>query len=154
MMQVYLTLTMVIISPIVASKELSSSREEKSILSFFFGSPPPSRPIAVIVGSYSMKETNIVDLTGGQCQLSFPSLPDDVFGLFDSSLHLVGEKLVLCNVIKPWPQFQDYYSGFYSQFYENDSDNQVWHRREQDDLLQYKYDLNTCIGADRSSSAA
>ena len=153
MMQVYLTLTMVIISPIVGSKELSSKRDEKSILSFFFGSPPPSRPIAVIVGSYSMKETNIVDLTGGECQLSFPSLPDDVFGLFDSSLHLVGEKLVLCNVIKPWPQFQDYYSGFYSQFYENDSDNQVWHRREQDDLLQYKYDLNTCIGADRSSSA-
>ena len=96
----------------------------------------------------------MVDLTGGDCKLSFPSLPDDVFGLFDSSLHLVGERLVLCNVIKPWPQFQDYYSGFYSQFYENDSTNQVFHRRERgEDLLQYKYDLSACIGADKSSSS-
>ena len=130
----------------------TSTRDSRSILSFLFGSPPPPTPIAVIVGSYSLKETHVVDLTGGGCQLSFPPLPDDVFGLFDSSLHLVGERLVLCNVIKPWPQFHDYYSGFYSQFYENNSDNQVFHRREREDLLQYKYDLSACIGADKSSS--
>ena len=136
----------------VSSHILSSERSHRSILSFLFGSPPPSTPIAVIVGSYSLKETHVVDLTGGECQLSFPPLPDDVFGLFDSSLHLVGERLVLCNVIKPWPQFYDYYSGFYSQYYENATANQMFHRREKEDLLQYKHDLSVCIGVDKSSS--
>jgi len=64
----------------VTSEILEEERSSRSILSFLFGSPTPSTPIAVILGSYSVKETHVVDLTGGDCQLSFPPLPDDVFG--------------------------------------------------------------------------